>query len=492
MTMKRFHTLRLILCITALAFGARQVGAQVLPGFTPGETAVITMKSGDKFEGKVLRDAPDSVEIEYKLTPKIKDKKILIKSDIATVKKQRPSETEFADRGLGKLLPTPDLKDASYYESTIQDQLRTFVGRYPGTPEAAEVEKIIVAFSDEKSKLMSGQLKVEEKWLPAATVKRDAYNIEAYRLLLEMREKAAENSDTRYLEALRAFDKLRTDYRVSSYFQQAVPEALEILKKFDAQVAEMIKQAPILVKKREDGLKQLSSNELPPAKKAIDEEKRAYEDALKKQSALKPPLKWKDIYKYDDKGDRGNLHFTQLTIAKERAELTALDMTAVQADSAVLMSVIRSIADKNITEAIPALDQALKIKDPAYRPLILALSKQLTGMREAAKKEIKDAARAASAAPAANTEGEKAGANPVAEAMKKHEEEKQKKAAAAKEAAEKARASAGDSAGSGAATPEPHATLMERLNDYLPMIGGGLVVIIGLAWFLGKRKKERD
>jgi hypothetical protein len=485
--MKPLHTLRLILTVTVFAFASRLVVAQLLPSFKTGETAVITMKSGEKFEGKVLSDSPDSVEIEYRPLPKIIDKKIILKADIATVKKQRPSETEFAERGLGKLLPTPDLKDASFYESTIQDKLRTFVAKYPGTPEATEVEKIIAAFVEEKGKLVSGQLKVEGRWLPAATVQRDAYNIDAYRQYLVMKEKAAENTETHYLEALRAFERLRTDYRVSPYFLKAIPEAQDYLKQFDVQIAEMIKEAPILIKRREDGLKALQPNEAPVAKKAIEDEKRAYEEALSRQT--KEKAKWRDIYKYDDK----SLKYAQATIAKERGELAALDLAAVQADGAVILSAIRYIADKNIPEASAALDQAVKIKDQSYRPLIQSLTKQLIVLKENAKKELKAAAASASAAPEAAPEGDKSGANPVAEAMKKLQEEKQKKAAA--KAADK-KAGSGDAAGSGQApgtpAPEPPPTLMEKLNDYLPLIGGGLVVVIGLAWFLGKKKKEKE
>ncbi|HEY2573089.1 MAG TPA: PTPDL family protein, partial [Verrucomicrobiaceae bacterium] len=272
--MKRLPVFRLLACIAVFALAARLAVAQQLPGFSPGETAIITMKSGDKFEGKVLRDAPDSVEIEYWVVkPKIKDKKILLKSDIETVKKQSLAEVEFAERGLGKILPTPDLKDASYYESTIQDRLRTFAAKYPGTPEATEVEKIITTLSEEKSEVLSGQVKMEGRWLDPATVNREAYNIDAYREYLQMKEKAAENKDMHYLEALRSFERLHAEHPISPYFIKAIPDALDYLKKYEVQLGDMIKEAPILIKKREDGLKQLTGAELQAAKKAIDEDR---------------------------------------------------------------------------------------------------------------------------------------------------------------------------------------------------------------------------
>lgn len=487
--MKRLIAPRILLCITFLAFAARLGVAQLVPRFTPGDTVIFTLKSGDKFEGKVLSDAPDSVEIEYKLTPKIKDKKIFQKSEIASVKKLRPSETEFAEQGLGKLLPTPDLKDAFFYESTIQDKLRTFVAKYPGTPEAAEAEKIIAALGEEKGKVMSGQLKVEGEWIDAAKAKRDAYNIEAYGHLLVMREKAAENKDTRYLEALRAFEKLRTDYRASPYFLKAIPEAQEYLKKLEVQLAEMIKEAPILLKNRTDGLKQLPANEAPAARKAIDEEERAYKEALDRQFRAK--VRWHDISKFDVKG----LQDIAAAITKERAELASLDLAAMQAESDSLIAVIRAIADKNVTEAGIALDKAAKIQSQANRALVAALRKEVDDLRKNARKEQKAAAAPAIAGSPSKTEGDPSASNPVAEAMKKLQEEKQKKAKPAGKAPEAKPEPAGAPKPAppvAVATPEPKPGLMEMLNDYLPLIGGALLAIIALAWFMGKRKKEKE
>jgi len=487
--MKRPLAPRILLCLTAFAFTVRLGMAQLIPAFNPGETAIITLKSGEKIEGKVLGDAPDSVEIEYKLTPKIKDKKILLKSDIASVKKLRPSETEFTEHALGKLVPTPDLKDASYYESTIQDKLRTFVAKYPGTPEAAEAEKIIATLGEEKNKVMAGQLKVEGRWLDAATVKRDAYNIEAYRQLLIMREHAAETKETRYLEALRAFEKLRTDYPVSPYFLKAVPEAQDCLKKFEVQLSDMIKEAPVLLKNRTDGLKQLPPNEAPAARKAIDDEERAYKEALDRQ--FKAKVRWHDISKFDAKG----LQDIAAAVVKARTELAALDLASMQAESDAMIAVIRALADKNVTEASNALDRAAKISSQANRALIAAMRRELDDLKKSASKERKAAAAPASAGPPAAAKNDTSGTNPVAEAMKKLQEQKQKKKAPpakgpdGKPSPDKAAKSTPPIA---VAPQEPQPGLMDMLNDYLPIIGGALLAVIALAWFMGKRKKEKE
>ena len=67
-----------------------------------GDNAIITLKSGDKMEGKVLSAGTDSIEMEYKVTPKIKDRKTVLKADIASVIRQEPSELEFVERMCGR------------------------------------------------------------------------------------------------------------------------------------------------------------------------------------------------------------------------------------------------------------------------------------------------------------------------------------------------------------------------------------------------------
>ena len=99
----------------------------------------ITLKSGEKIEGRILSENADSLQVEYHLTAKIKDVKTVLKSAVAEIVRQTPSEIEFNERELQKILPTADLMTAREYESIIQDRLRTFVAKYPNTPESKEV-----------------------------------------------------------------------------------------------------------------------------------------------------------------------------------------------------------------------------------------------------------------------------------------------------------------------------------------------------------------
>ena len=339
-------------------------------------------------------------------------------------------------------------------------------------------------------------------------MKRDAYNIEGYRLRMQMRNKAAENTETRYLEALRAFDKLRTDYAASTHFIEAIPEALAILGKFDTQLAAMVTDSAVLIKQRQDGLKSLTGSDAQITKKSIEDEERAHKMAVDQQ--FKTKVKWRDIYKYDSKG----LLDERQTVSKEITELTALtkDMDALRTESGSYLAAIRYLADGNLTEADSVLSAAAKQPNILNKPLLYSLRKELDTKKVAAQKAKKTATGNSGAAAAATTEDPASVAsNPVAEAMKKIQEEKEKKAAEAAKSGDKKAGSttAGKTKTDGAKGDKPAAdgakpaatpataapqeeSLVDKIVEYIPFIGGGLLVVLLAAFFMSKKKKKDE
>jgi len=481
--MKRNHGIRLsLLAALCLATAAR--------------ADIVTLKSGEKMEGRILSETPESIEMEYKLTPKIKDKKTVQKSEIKEIKRQTAAEVEFEEKGMRGLVPTPDLMTASEYESILQDKLRSFAVRYPGTPEAAEVEKMITTLADEKSKVVSGQVKMEGKWLDATTAKRETYNIAGYRQYMLMKSEAAKREDLHNLNALREFNKLRTDYAASPYFTLSIPVALDLLKSYETQLNAMLTDAPIYLKKRDEGLKTMNPQDAALAKKANDEQMREYRATVDQQ--FKNKVKWKDINKYDIKG----LQDALLTVTKERAELTALDLTALAAENGTIMSIIRFLADGNATEAKAQYDKISHEQGLVNRAMLPGLKKQI----EQRQKEISTATRTARATAVTDTQSPTAPAeggdvNPLKAALEKAKADKEKAAAAKASGASASKqpgadgsapAKSGDEKKPAPLAPAPaeEGGIMATLSENIPYIGGGLLVVILLIWFLGKKKNK--
>lgn len=461
---------------------------------------LVTSKDGkeEKIEGKVISETETTVLFEYNLTPKIKDKKTFQKSEIISLTRLTPSQAEMADQKLEDLVPTPDLLTAGEYERIIQDKLRTFTTKHPGTPEAAKVEEIIKTLTEEKGKVLQGQLKMEGKWLDPSTVKREAYNIEAYRVRLAMQEAAKATGDTKYLNALRLFDKLRLQYPASMQYVQAIPEALEYLEAYQKQLSGMMSEQPVLQAKRDDGLKTLSGTELQITKNSIEQEAREFK--VLNESQTKQKVKWRDVYKYDLK----SLELAAEAVTKEGVELRAIDLEKLKTENEGLTTVIRYIADENAAGAEAAFLPLRSSRATLINKLeATRIEKELRALQDRIKLRAKSGSAAVPVASSTEAPAPATG-NPIEEALKQREKERQEKAAGKTGAATDTK-KPGDkpaddktagkskpktpSVPAAPAPPPPPPSMLASINEYIPYIGGGLLVILVLALVLGKKKK---
>jgi hypothetical protein len=283
---------------------------------------VVTLKDGRKLEGNILSESADAIRMRYKLTPKIWDEKDIQRSEIAEggILKQKPEEVELIE--LKKLVPTQDLLTAEKYEQIIQDRLRPFVNRYPGTKEAAEVEKLVAAMQEEKEKVVAGGIKLESKWLTPDEAKAESLNIKAYGLRAAMMEKA-EAKD--YSGALKEFDKLTNPQSgnvASVYYPKAVEEAIAVLTKYEAQIEQMIKDQPTLQKMRDENTKKLIEPDLSRMKDAVKREEEVWKTTYEQE---RKSSKWFTPYKYD----LPSLKSLSQSIITEKNRLKEIDIPSI-------------------------------------------------------------------------------------------------------------------------------------------------------------------
>ena len=292
---------------------------------------IVVLKDGKRLEGSITAENPQSIHMRYKLTPKIWDDKDIPRTDIAEIIKQKPEEVELIE--LKKLFPTVDLMTAEKYEQLIQDRLRPFVNRYPGTKEAAEVEKLIAEVQEEKEKVVVGGVKMEGKWLSSDEAKANSYNITAYGMRAAMQEKV-EAKD--YPGALREFEKLYSMQGFASvYFPPTVEDAIALLTKYEASVEQMIKDQPALQKMREENTKKLIEPDLSRVQAAIKREEEQWKTTSEQE---RKSSKWFTPYKYDLAG----LKTLSQTIVAEKVRLQELKLPVISKVNAAIARVMQS------------------------------------------------------------------------------------------------------------------------------------------------------
>jgi len=321
----------------------------LLCGTTVANADILMLKNGNKVEGNILEQNEKGVRMKYKLTPKIMDEKIFTMAEITQIIKQRPEEVEVIE--LRKVLPTVDLMKADQYEQVVQDRLRPFVNKYAGTPEAKEVDGIIAKLQEEKTMVSNGQVKLEGKWLSVKESKAESFNVEAFRIISAMREKASKQD---YPGALREFDRLMTPrpaYIGSTYFVQAIPEAIEIINKWIAVLDKMSSDQPQLAQARKDGLTKLQEPELSKTKAAIADEFskwRAVSEAEKRQK-----IRWTAPYKYEAQ----TIQYAQKDAVGEVTRLQGYDLEALKAQNDVFTACYRKIGEGDYTSGAAAFER---------------------------------------------------------------------------------------------------------------------------------------
>ncbi|MBK8036186.1 MAG: hypothetical protein IPK22_03495 [Verrucomicrobiaceae bacterium] len=326
---------------------------------------IVTLKDGKKLEGTILEQKPEGVLMKYKVTAKIMDEKFIPMAEIAPggILKEKPEEVEIKE--LRKLVPTVDLMTAEKYEQLIQDRLRPFVNRYPGTPQADEIKKMIDELQSEKEKVVSGGIKLEGRWLTAQEARAEKANVDAYLIRQAMNEKAAAGDMS---GALREFDQL-TDkkkfHQASIYYPKAVEEALAILTTYDAKLSQMIKDQPILQKQRDESLKRLVEPDLTRAKSAIDKE---VNDADTRKGIERKDSKWITPYKYDLK----LLQELQKNVFAEKTKLQKVNIPQITKICEHLHQATIHFYGEKIVDGELALAEAINAAqaNPEYGPII--------------------------------------------------------------------------------------------------------------------------
>ena len=478
---------RLCLTFAALVFGTQFLNADIL-----------ILKNGEKKEGNIIEERADAIRMKYKITPKIWDEKDFPRADIQQIIKQKPEEIEILE--LRKVLPTDDLLSADQYEQIIQDKLRPFVNRFPGTTQATEIQDMIAELQKEKDRVVAGELKLEGQWMKADMVKRDDYNIQAYRIRRAMQRKAAELD---YNGALREFDRLASadaGYPASIHYVKAIPEAIEVMNKYEAVLTRMITEQPILQKQRDDSLVKLVEPDLGRTKTAIAREVDAWKATYDAEKKAK--VHWMTLYKYDLK----SLQAALKTLLTERGKLQAIPLEKLQAQNEALTKALRYLSDGNVIEAESAIKAAQAVALKESSSLINVISKRISTLKNELKNKSKSSALGSGSTAVAGSSAAIQD-DRVAQAMAEAEKAKEAKKAAAGETEKKEEATdkkAGDEkagkddkpkAKSKLKVSDPDAPIVSPsaaeeggISQYL-LIGAGVLIVVLLAALLLQKKK---
>ena len=388
---------------------------------------IVTLKSGEKVEGKITTETDTEITITVK-TGGIIDEQTIKKTDIASMSKDEPDA--IAWQPLKALKLGKNSLPVASYDAAI-NPLKAFATEFPKSQFAAEAQKIADAFSAEKKRVEAGEAKLDDKWLSKDEAQKERYQINGLVAFNYMKDQSTRDM----VGALNTFDAIEKNFPGARAYPDAVEYVQKMLPALKAQVEARTKALAAQKAEREKSLAKLAGVERTALQDEINREKAATEAAV--SASRKAGYKWEPLSPASEESLRSlasrTTSETQRLAGLQTAKMRASLLAAEQAKAA--------IEKKDFTAADTTLTQATS--DWPANEIATRL-----------RAELQSAKTAAAAAEPAVTEP--VAAAPVAPAVVARD----------------------------AATDESDTVEVEKEKPFLLTIGGAITVVVALVFLL--------
>ncbi|MGC3991519.1 MAG: hypothetical protein QM796_17895 [Chthoniobacteraceae bacterium] len=186
-------------------------------GLTALHADTITLKSGEKVEGKITAETDADVTVQVKISAAITDERTISKSEIDKIDKITEDTEAY------NTIKNFKTNDDHSYPLDSYDQMLTslgaFIQQYPLSTHLADVKQQQAALIDEQARVQKGGLKFNGQWLTPDEAAKQKYEIEASQLFQLIKGNAAEGN---YGGALNAYDLMSRSYNGARVYPDTV------------------------------------------------------------------------------------------------------------------------------------------------------------------------------------------------------------------------------------------------------------------------------
>lgn len=247
----------------------------------PGLADTFLMKDGTEIMGNMLKQDSTSYVVEIQFAKGIKDERVIAKSDVVSIVREKPDVVAFGI--IADLFPAPDGLTATQYEQRIH-AVEKFLIEHRTSSKYKVAKEMLATLKSEASEILAGAVKLDGKIIPAAEYRANAYEIDARIGAASIKRMI---DDARYLEALREFSKFERDFRNTASYDGQVPIIKQVIGVYIAGINQSLSNYDERVKDRQFGLEQMSSADRNQTIHAIEQETMALENRFQAQKAAK-------------------------------------------------------------------------------------------------------------------------------------------------------------------------------------------------------------
>jgi hypothetical protein len=308
---------------------------------------VITLKDGREIKGEILNETPDAVQIEYYVTPTIKDQKFYSRDEIAHMVTIPADEKAFL--AIGNLATPDTVLDTAFYDQLIDKKIPEFLGFYRYSKHLAELREDLHALDAERSRVRRGDRRINGVWITAAQIAADPYQSGAKIKFAEIKELAATND---CVSSLQSYEMLEKEFPGAEIMPDAIALAQNQIDQLQDKLSLAKTNFEIIDKRRQRALLLAPADQAREIKDSLQNEKLAATNAL--ATATADGAKFFPIFQ----NSKESMDALQTLITAEKTRLTALQKIPMTEGMAASSQCARLVSEGKLKEAQDLLTQS--------------------------------------------------------------------------------------------------------------------------------------
>ncbi|MFK7849753.1 MAG: PTPDL family protein [Akkermansiaceae bacterium] len=226
----------------------------------------IVLRSGEKIDGYVVREEGNSLVIEVKVSNTIKDERIVAKSDVQYIEKEKEDAKAF-DK-IADLFPTPSLLKVENYDARIA-AVNEFKEKFPESQFIAEADEMLKLLTEELEVVKVGGIKMGEEMISAEEYEANAYGYDAHIATKNIADSIARGE---FLKALYAFEEYEKTFSDSVERKSLVGKIRGLLTTYGSRIDSSLATFDSRMERRNAGLESMTGDDRTSAERAIKEE----------------------------------------------------------------------------------------------------------------------------------------------------------------------------------------------------------------------------
>jgi hypothetical protein len=330
----------------------------------------VLLKSGEKVEGKIVKETDQQITLEVKVSASITDERVIPKAEIDRIDKVAP-ETD-AYKAIVNIQTGSTSLTPAQYDVPIRT-LQGYLQQFPNSTHKAEVQATLDEFVAEKKRVEGGEAKLRGQWLSKAEVEKEKVQLGGS---LGFERMKALNAAGDSIGALNTFVLIEKNYAGAAN----MPEIIEFAKQLVATIKPALDRAlldqKVLKAQKEQGF----ANAKPEIRaEMVAAYKADMAQAEAAAAAAEAAGQWPPFVATNEKC----LTTLQARAVREATRLAALPVDKMKKSVQLTNAARQSIADGDLETASTTLKEATTLwsaNEQAGR-----LTKELTALTKAAK-----------------------------------------------------------------------------------------------------------